>query len=66
MHSFAIQGAHTDGHRFIADALDKGASVVLAESLAAEGQDARVVSVPDLKARLEHSQNAFMQIPRSN
>lgn len=48
----AIQGAHTDGHRFIADALDKGASVVLAESLAAEGQDARVVSVPGLKGQI--------------
>ena len=48
----AIQGTHTDGHRFIADALDKGASVVLAESLAAEGQDARVVSVPGLKSQI--------------
>lgn len=48
----AIQGAQTDGHRFIADALDKGAAVVLAESLAAGGQDARVVVVPGLKRQI--------------
>lgn len=48
----AIQGAQTDGHRFINDALDNGASVVLAESLAAADQDARIVSVPALKKQL--------------
>ena len=48
----AIKGDHTDGHRFIDDALDKGASVVLAESLAAADQDTRIVSVPGLKKQL--------------
>ena len=48
----AIQGAQTDGHRFIDDALDKGASVVFAESLAAANQDPRIVSVPGLKKQL--------------
>ena len=48
----AVKGTQTDGHRFIADALEKGASVVLAESLAAAGQDARVISMPGLKTQI--------------
>ena len=43
--------AHTDGHRFIVDALDK-ASVVLAESLQLKVKTRELCQCLDLKARL--------------
>lgn len=45
----AVEGTQTDGRRFISDALDRGASVVLAESGKAANLDPRVVSMQGLR-----------------
>lgn len=45
----AVEGSQTDGRRFISDALNRGASVVLAESEKAADLDPRVVSMQGLR-----------------
>lgn len=45
----AVEGTQTDGRRFISDALNRGASVVLADSEKAAGLDPRVVSMQGLR-----------------
>lgn len=59
----AVRGTQTDGHSFIADALDKGASVVLAESLATADQDARIVSMPGLRKQIGTLAKRFYSDP---
>lgn len=59
----AIQGAQTDGRRFIPDALEKGAAVVLAEPLEAVDLGPRVVTVPDLKSHLGELAKRFYADP---
>lgn len=48
----AVQGTQTDGSRFVFDALDRGASVVFAESFAVKELDPRVVPMPGLKKQI--------------
>lgn len=47
----AVQGAHTDGRRFVQQALEKGAAVVVGEGLG-PSERALVVNVPDARAAL--------------
>ena len=48
----AVQGTQTDGRQFIADALDRGASVVLAESSSASLEGDRIIPMSDLKEQI--------------
>lgn len=59
----AVQGTQTDGQRFIADALDRGASLVLAESPDAKISDSRVIGMPGLKKNLGELAKRFYGDP---
>lgn len=48
----AVEGTQKDGRRFISDALNRGASVVLAESEKAADLDPRVVSMQGLRQHI--------------
>ena len=59
----ALQGTQTDGRRFIPDALERGAAVVLAEPFEAVDLGSRVVTVPNLKSHLGELAKRFYADP---
>jgi UDP-N-acetylmuramoyl-L-alanyl-D-glutamate--2,6-diaminopimelate ligase len=62
---FAFRGIHTDGHDFIPDALEKGASVVVhdAEIPQAKKKDAVFIRVPDSRLAMSPFSAAFYGYP---
>lgn len=63
---FAIQGARSDGHAFIAAARERGAVAVVSERPAPAGQagiTARWVRVPAIRRALSHASRAFYGHP---
>jgi len=69
---FAIKGQHTDGHRYIRDAVSRGAAVVVVD--AAQQRDARqtledeavVISVEDTRKALAAGSAMFFNRPSEN
>ncbi|MFQ5805003.1 MAG: UDP-N-acetylmuramoyl-L-alanyl-D-glutamate--2,6-diaminopimelate ligase [Phycisphaerae bacterium] len=63
----AIRGTEADGRRFIGDALERGASVLIGENLAPTG-DALVINVDDARATLARLATRWYGLtgPRSN
>lgn len=61
----AIAGTQTDGQQFIADALKRGATVVLAESPEAKVLDSRVIELPGLKKHVGALAKRFYGDPSS-
>ncbi|HUZ45769.1 MAG TPA: UDP-N-acetylmuramoyl-L-alanyl-D-glutamate--2,6-diaminopimelate ligase [Terriglobia bacterium] len=60
---FAIQGEKTDGHRFIAEALERGAVAVASEREAPEGLRARWVQVPKVRRALAEAARKLYDDP---
>ena len=60
---FAIQGEKTDGHRFIAEALERGAVAVASEREAPEGLRARWVQVRKVRRALAEVAREFYDDP---
>ncbi|MDE6436258.1 MAG: UDP-N-acetylmuramoyl-L-alanyl-D-glutamate--2,6-diaminopimelate ligase [Muribaculaceae bacterium] len=60
----AVRGVAVDGHRFIGSALEKGATIIVAEELPAELPAGMVgVRVPDSRAALGHLASRFYGDP---
>jgi UDP-N-acetylmuramoyl-L-alanyl-D-glutamate--2,6-diaminopimelate ligase len=60
---FAIQGEKTDGHRFIAEAFERGAAAVVSEREAPEGLAARWVRVQGIRPALSEAARKFYDYP---
>src|SRR5271157_2105050 len=50
----ALKGARTDGHRFVADALSRGAAAIVSEEELAAPAGVTVVRVPQARLALAH------------
>jgi UDP-N-acetylmuramoyl-L-alanyl-D-glutamate--2,6-diaminopimelate ligase len=59
----ALKGAKTDGHRFLAGALDRGARVIVTEQELTPLPGVTVVKVPDARLALAHLSAAFYRHP---
>jgi UDP-N-acetylmuramoyl-L-alanyl-D-glutamate--2,6-diaminopimelate ligase len=59
----ALKGQRTDGHRFLAAALDRGARVIVSEQEMAPPPGVTVVRVPDARLALAHLSAAFYRHP---
>ena len=59
----ALKGHRTDGHRFLAAALDRGARVIVTEQELAPPPGVTVVRVPDARLALAHLSAAFYRHP---
>ena len=64
----ALRGEHTDGHRFVRDALARGAAAIVVDAPVEGGQtcDAAVVLVPDTKRALSALAASFYGDPSSS
>ena len=62
---FAIPGEHTDGHRYIAQALDAGASAIVHQRRVAESRSSAAVFVqtPSIRRALSHAAASFYDHP---
>ncbi len=59
----ALKGQRTDGHRFLAAALEKGARVIVSEQQLPPPPGVTVVRVPDARLALAHLSAAFYRHP---
>jgi UDP-N-acetylmuramoyl-L-alanyl-D-glutamate--2,6-diaminopimelate ligase len=61
---FALPGLHTDGHRFISDALDRGAAAIIhQEALPEYREEARYIRVRDSRFAMSPLAAAFYNYP---
>jgi UDP-N-acetylmuramoyl-L-alanyl-D-glutamate--2,6-diaminopimelate ligase len=62
---FAISGAHTDGHLYIADAISRGARAIVTETCAPDMGTSRLpfIKVDDIQAALASCATAFYSNP---
>ncbi len=60
----ALKGAHTDGHRFVADALSRGAAAIVSEEELAAPAGVTVVRVPQARLALAHLSAALLRPPQ--
>ncbi|OGP71834.1 MAG: UDP-N-acetylmuramoyl-L-alanyl-D-glutamate--2,6-diaminopimelate ligase [Deltaproteobacteria bacterium RBG_13_60_28] len=59
----ALKGTRTDGHRFLADALSRGARVIVTEQELAPPPGVTLVRVPDARLALAHLSAALYRHP---
>jgi UDP-N-acetylmuramoyl-L-alanyl-D-glutamate--2,6-diaminopimelate ligase len=63
---FAIQGEKTDGHKFIPQALERGAVAIVSERLAPDELAARWVCVPKIRRALADAARTFYGHPENH
>src|SRR6476661_3453939 len=61
----AVPGQHTDGHEFISNALDRGASAIICERNGITNPKATKIKVPDVREALARSAATFYGNPSS-
>lgn len=59
----ALHGEHTDGHRFVGDAIERGCEAVVVESLENARQHVAYIVVPDSARALSQISDAFYGSP---
>jgi UDP-N-acetylmuramoyl-L-alanyl-D-glutamate--2,6-diaminopimelate ligase len=62
----ALRGEHTDGHRFVADAIAHGAEAVVVEALDALDTAVTTIVVPDSARALSQVADAFYDAPSAS